>query len=550
MDKSPVLPYDLFISHAEADRAWVQGYLLDELGLTSDRIITPNSFRLGTPLVDELERAIVNSRYIVLVLSPAYLTDQWSLLAQKLTTHLGVVERTERLIPLLLKPCDLPLQIDFRVRLDCTDDSNWGREIGRVRELLSQPRVDHKSAPCPYPGMRPFSGDECELFFGRARETQELIQRLRLHSFLAIIGPSGSGKSSLVMAGLVPALQRSSLFGSVDWTVRIIRPGSDPISTLQETVSGVVNLAKFERYPSVSGHLLFVVDQFEEAFAFPGTDISSFQQALLQLAGLPDCFVVLTARADFYPDMMSSPLWPHIQNHRVEVLPLDASGLREAIIRPAEKVGTYVEALLVERLVADAAGEPGTLPFVQETLVLLWEQAKHRFLSLSAYETLIPQGEDSDSALCTGLQVAIVRRADAVLANLTPDQQMIARRIFLRLVQFGEGRPSTRRQLPIHALRSTGDEPTDFERTLRHLVSNRLLVLDGAGRASRPKSRYRARITDYGLADIGEVDSRTERGGVSTAAFGRQGDRVGATWTRPWRLARRSGVERSRAMAS
>ena len=158
---------------------------------------------------------------------------------------------------------------------------------------------------------------------------------------------------------------------------------------------------------------------------------------------------------------------------------MDAAGLRRAIVRPAEDVGVYVEAALVERLLADAAGEPGVLPFVQETLALLWEHLERRFLPLRAYEALVLPSKAYQGAPRTGLQVAMARRADAALAALPDVQQVIARRIFLRLVQFGEGRADTRRQQAVEALRSDGEDPTEFDRVLAHLAATRLLTLGG-----------------------------------------------------------------------
>src|SRR5207253_3234227 len=138
------------------------------------------------------------------------------------------------------------------------------------------------------------------------------------------------------------------------------------------------------------------------------------------------------------------------------------------------------EAALVERLVADAAGAPGVLPLIQETLVLLWERLERRSgplgdtfgLPLSAYEALGSAGR-------TGIQVAIARRADAALAALAPAQQAIARRLFLNLVQLGEGGPDTRRQQPLDLLRRASDRPSDFDATLEHLTRSRLLTLSG-----------------------------------------------------------------------
>ncbi len=179
------------------------------------------------------------------------------------------------------------------------------------------------------------------------------------------------------------------------------------------------------------------------------------------LAATPGCYVLLTVRADFYPDLMASLLWPEIQAHRAEVLPLGEAGLRQAIVRPAEDAGVFVETALVERLVADAAGEPGILPFVQETLVLLWEKVERCYLPLAAYEAL------------TGLQVAMADRAETALGSLGEEEQGIARRIFLRLIQFGEGRADTRRQQPVSALPRPGMS--------RLLLTRRCVILPRSG---------------------------------------------------------------------
>ena len=213
------------------------------------------------------------------------------------------------------------------------------------------------------------------------------MHSLWLHRFLAVIGPSGSGKSSLVLAGLIPALRLCGLFGTGGWAIRIIRPGERPTMALAVALGGdpadlarVVAIA-IESEPDAR-RLLLVVDQFEELFTVAHTDAVAFQHTLRHLAETPDAYVILIARADFYPHLMVAPLWPEIQAHRVEVVPLDRGGLRRAIVRPAEAVEVFVEGALVERLVADAAGEPGILPLVQETLVLLWEQLERRFLPL------------------------------------------------------------------------------------------------------------------------------------------------------------------------
>jgi len=521
--------YDLFVSYAGADRAWVEGYLLDALEQAGVRLYSEAAFALGAPRLLEFERAVRQSRRTLLVISPAYLADNSGQFTDLMAGTYGLETSTWPVIPLILHPVALPVRLAMLQALDGTDADLWPAVVARLcaeaQRPVPQARPVHE---CPYPGMAPFREADAARFFGREREVRELVERLRLHSFITVIGPSGSGKSSLVYAGLLPALRQSRLFGLGDWLTRSLRPGEQPLTALASALAPRQRPAKpapaelanqlasdrksfgndiaqaaapdIAEDPTLAvdtllaatpeaHRLLLFVDQLEETFTVARTDATAFQQTLLQLAEHPNCYVVVTVRADFYPELMVSPLWPKVQAHRMEVVPLNDDGLREAIVRPAENVGAFVEGALVERLVADAAGEPGALPLVQETLVLMWERLERRFLPLRAYTALVPARNPSDgidSSAHSGLQVALARRADAALAELSPEQQAIARRIFLRLIQFGEGRADTRRQQPISALRAAGDDPIQFEQALRHLANNRLLTLSGqAGEGGR-----------------------------------------------------------------
>jgi hypothetical protein len=153
-----------------------------------------------------------------------------------------------------------------------------------------------------------------------------------------------------------------------------------------------------------------------------------------------------------------------------------------------------LEPALVERLVADAADEPGVLPLLQETMRLLWAERRRRYLPLSAYERLERDGR-------SGLAVAVATKADAALGELTPDQQQIARRILLALVQFGQGCSDTRRQQPLEELRlpAAAPHPADFDHVLNHLTCNRLLILSGeeTGRGALVDLSHEALITGW-----------------------------------------------------
>ncbi len=470
--------YDLFISYTEADRAWVQGYLLPGLGLPPERVIIPQDFRLGAPVVTEFERAVTDSRYTVLVLSPAYLADEWATFGELLVSHTSVAEQRDRLIPLFLQPCTLPLRVDFRVRLDCTDEISWERETARLRALVDQPEPAPERIPCPYPGMVPFSAEDARFFYGRDAEVQQMLHHLRYQRCLFIIGPSGCGKSSLALAGLLPKLVQSNYFPQGFWLVREMRPGGQPLPALVQAIGGAPGqptqvLADLLAAHPPAQRLLLAIDQFEELFTqTERAEQSRFIAALQALRTVETCALLIAMRADFYPDLMNSDLWPVHPSQRLEIAPPRGEALRQAIQRPAADVGVHLEAGLLERLLADAADEPGVLPMLQETLVLLWGEKQRRLLPLSAYERLGSEGR-------SGLAVAVSTKADATLADLSDEQKTIARRIFLRLVQFGEGRPDTCRQQPVAALHAAGDEPHLFEQTLRHLTDNRLLTLSG-----------------------------------------------------------------------
>lgn len=500
MNREREILHDLFIAYGDADRAWVEGYLLDALTQAGVRSHSEAAFTPGVPRLLELERAIQQSHRVLLVLSPAYLAETLNPFIEVLAQAYGVETATWPVIPLILHPTVLPARLAMLTALDATEPAEWTRAVRRLCEELQRPAPAPAPPPaCPYPGMRPFGEADQDRFFGREAEVEALLQRLRLApsatddaAIVAVIGPSGSGKSSLVFAGLIPALQRSRLFGPGAWLTRSLRPGSAPLAALELALGGDPftperSVAALLDTAPGSRRLLLVVDQFEELFTLASAEAEAFQQALLQLARTPDCHVLLTARADFYPDLMACPLWREIQAHRFEITPLSGAELRQAIRRPAEGSGVFLEAALVERLITDAGREPGILPFIQETLVLLWERVERRFLPLHAYEALAAPRRAGGQPPLTGLQVAMARRADAALEALPPEQQAIARRILLRLVQFGEGRADTRRQQTLTALQTAAESPQDFQRTLEHLATRRLITLSGekgdAGRA-------------------------------------------------------------------
>jgi formylglycine-generating enzyme required for sulfatase activity len=469
------VPPELFVAYTDEDREWVHGFLLAEIGLDRDCVVTPDDFRPGAVLVEELERTVTTSRCTVMVLTPAFGASPLAALAELLASHEILRRDSDRLVPLLLKPYDLPLHLDFRVRLDCTDPVRWPAEMARLRELLQRDAPPPEELDCPYPGLIAFGPEQAGLFFGRDRESDEISRLVRQHGFLLVIGPSGSGKSSLLLAGVMPRLRAAD---GDPWLVRTIRPSASvtPLASLlgeSAVDGGSLGDSVAALLATVPGteRLLLFIDQAEAIFVLPSKEHrDQYLDLIGELRRTEACTVVLALRADFYGDLMTSPLWPVSRGERVEITPLRAAALREAIIRPAAAVGAHIEPVLLERLFHDAGDEPDVLSLIQETMVLLWERRSRRLLTLSAYENL---GGDGRS----GLAAALATRADAALADLLPDQQEIAQRILVRLVQIGEGRQDTRRQQPVDALRVCGEDPGLFDLTLGHLTNRRLVTI-------------------------------------------------------------------------
>lgn len=468
--------YDAFISYAEADRPWVEGYLVDALQQAGVRCHGETAFRLGVPRLLEFERAVQHSRRVLLILSPAYVTDGFIQFTTILAQHLGLESGTWPVVPILLHDVEMPSHLRVLEGLDAREASAWPGVVKRLCQEFGRPDPPESALPpCPYPGMLPFSSSDARFFCGRQAEIETLIQLLRHQNLLFVIGPSGCGKSSLIDAGLLPALQSSGRSPGGVWLVRKLRPGSDPLLRLKETIGDHLDKAGTSIDGLLAEHraaqrLLLVIDQFEETFT--RADPAQQKEFVCALKGLTDtenCALLIAMRADFYPQLMNCDFWPVDPSQRFEIAPLRGAALHQAIEQPALDAGIYIEAALIERLLADAAGEPGVLPHMQETMVVLWEGMKRRLLSLDMYARL---GDQERS----GLAVAVARKADAAFAALMPDQQDIARRVLVNLVQLGDGGPDTRRQLSLQSLRQLPGDPRQFDFVLEHLTQNRLLI--------------------------------------------------------------------------
>jgi WD40 repeat protein len=342
----------------------------------------------------------------------------------------------------------------------------------QARALSGQPTPARVAAEgiCPFKGLASFEPVDADYFFGRERLVAELVARLVGAGFLGIVGPSGSGKSSVLRAGLLPALAGGVLPGSEGWRRLLLRPGEHPLEELRRVlVSGAGDpLAEaLDALPS-GARLLLAVDQLEELFTACRSDPerAAFADTLARAAADPDgrAVVIVALRADFYGRFAAYPgLAEVLGANQVLVGPMQASELRRAIELPAGRVGLEVEPELVEALVADVAGEPGALPLLSTALLELWQRRQDDTLTLAAYRE------------SGGVHGAVARLAEGTYARIPEGRKQLVRAIMLRLVGEDEGDAPVRRRAPLVELDLERNE--DVAEVLATLADSRLVTV-------------------------------------------------------------------------
>jgi Novel STAND NTPase 1/Protein kinase domain/AAA ATPase domain len=304
---------------------------------------------------------------------------------------------------------------------------------------------------CPFKGLASFDVADADSFYGRERLVAELVARLPGATLLGVVGPSGSGKSSIVRAGLSAALGTGALPGSENWVQVVIRPGDHPLDELARARRG-----------HEDSRLLLVVDQLEEVFTLCRDEGERllFLDAVTRPA--PHETVVVAVRADFYGRFAALPrLASQLAENHVLVGPMKAEDLRRAIELPSRRAGLRVEPALVDALVVDVVDEPGGLPLLSTALVELWQHRDDRTLRLDAYRE------------SGGVRGAVARIAEEAYKGFTPPQQETARRILLRLASV-EGDDAVRRRASLAELELDKDE--DARHVVAVLTDSRLVT--------------------------------------------------------------------------
>lgn len=504
--------YDVFLSHNSRDKPAVEriAELLKRAGLEPwlDKwCLTP-----GGKWLDEIAAGLRASAACAFFVGP-YGPGAWAREELDIALDRAVKDRSFRLVLVLLpgvpEPFDvssLPPFLSTRTWVDFRKGPHDQRAlqllINAVKGVAPGPEapIEPRVETCPYRGLRTYDEEHAEFFFGRHADVQRLVEKLKGTRFLAVLGPSGSGKSSLVRAGLLPALRKGALPASHDWRVCLFTPGPRPLESLalhlarlhgQEDLLGAVrmlveHLGADHRALHLATRLalvnspvapatplqptvLYVVDQAEELFTLCRDEQQrqQFIANLLHATAIPDshCVVILTMRADFYHRCAAHPeLAARIATYQFLVSPMDREALHQAIAEPAHCVGLEFEQGLVETILRDVAHRPGALPLLAHALVELWERRRGRMLTLEAYRE------------CSGVEGAIAQRAEAVYSAFTPEQQAIARRALLRLTQPGEGTEDTRRRATMSELVTHPDEAEAVEGVVQALTDARLLT--------------------------------------------------------------------------
>ncbi|QTE03007.1 translocation protein TolB [Streptomyces cyanogenus] len=325
-------------------------------------------------------------------------------------------------------------------------------------EAAAKPRTEDEDAEPPYRGLARFEPGDADLFFGRGQLTDRLLELTRSRRFTAVFGPSGSGKSSLLRAGLIPRLRIPEVAGPQPAAVRILTPGEHPLRVHERRLTP----------EDAGGDTWLIVDQFEELYTLC-TDPAERNQFIDRLLAATDpasrLRVVIAVRADFLGRCAEHPaLTAALQDETVLVGPMSRDELREAITKPAQAAGMIVERGLTARIIEEVEDEPGALPLMSHALLETWRRRKGRALTIEAYQA------------AGGLSGALARTAEDVHSRLTPSQADLARRVMLRLITPGEGTPDTRRPAPRTEL-DLGD-PDDTDEVLEHLARARLLTLE------------------------------------------------------------------------
>ena len=495
---------DVFVSYRHSDHELVapiaEGLELRDLDVWFDR----SDILSGERWRERITEGIAQAGAVVVAVGPDGIGGVQAFEVD-LALDRSVLDVELPIIPVLLPGARLDgaqwTQLATRsyVEMDgATDDDVVDRIANGIRGLgVEHPKPPEDTDREPYPGLRPFTTDEEDLYFGREADIDALVELCRSPGLTAVLGPSGSGKSSLVRAGLIPRLQTTSIASLRHWRPVVVDPGPEParsflvglaalgpsplglpLHAVEQTQhdTGVFSsavLAVLSGLDERTG-LLVVVDQLEQLFT-RGQDEASrkaFGDNLSALAAhCPDrARVVVTLRSDYLDQLAELPALARAIGARHHLLaPIDGDGLRDVIQQPAWHCGIALEPRLVDEIALDVENQPNALPLLSVALQEMWHKRQGDRLTLKAYV---------EGGRVTG---ALAELAEASIRPLLPDQEPLVRSTLLRLVAFPPGAPAVRRKRRAEDLAGHGGDRQAVLDLLGGLTESRLLVGDQDG---------------------------------------------------------------------
>ena len=491
------ISFDVFFSYQWRDHSPVEAIaralIKRGLGVFLDRwYLTP-----GQPWPQALERTLASCNSVAVFLGADGL-GPWQQRERDLALDRQGREHGFPVIPVLLTRTDpalgfLKLNTWVDLSANVADEAALEILCAAIRRQPPGPAglqqmASLKAEVCPYRGLQPFREEDAAFFCGREAFTEKLAEAVKDTSLVAVVGASGSGKSSVVRAGLIPLLRQTKA-GRV-WEIATLVPTDRPLHSLAAALVPILEpeMTRVDRLAEINklaGHfaegtvalrdvaadvlraqpgtdrLLLFVDQWEELYTLAADDGARrrFLAEVLDVSAKGAVTVVFTLRGDFFGQALSDrSLADRLQDAQVNLGPMTSEELERSITEPAEKAGLQFERGLVDRILEDVGQEPGNLPLLEFVLASLWEQRQGATLLHGAYERM------------GGVQGAIAARADTEFEKLDAAQKDAARRYLVQMVRPGEATEDTRQR----ALLPTGNEAALA--VIRRLADARLVV--------------------------------------------------------------------------
>ena len=514
--------YDVFVSYSRAD--WRHAAEIDSIlrakGLRS--FFDRRNLAPGLPWVRALEQAIGAAKAVIVLIGTRGLGN-----TQQYERELALVRQSRDpafpVVPVVLPETTSDRPFDFLNLLTWVDFSHVAKVSDAPDELARLLAAVHgapttggvREAICPYRGLDAFREEDAAFFFGRGSASEpdspigQLMRRVREHPLVMVVGRSGSGKSSLVYAGLLPALRRER---DRFWNVLSLRPGPTPLRALaaafnprtdeegaaeyatkitmeaEKLRTGDLELLshmireELDRAEGKPDRLLLYIDQWEELYAQASSsgdseravqhaaDVNRFIDLLLTAVRTAPVTVVATVRADFYDPLIAHPeIRSLLPTRQVLLGAMPRSELERTIVEPARKVGLAFDPPdLVQRILDEVGEDEGMLPLLEYALKETWALHKGNTITADSY------------ARSGGVREAIRKTAERTFDGLSPEDQQAARQLFLRLVIPGEGQEDTRARAAMPL------EPTQLKIVEQFAGPRTRLLVTGFDRARRP----------------------------------------------------------------